>query len=98
MHTHAYTHTSLPTSGPGKGLHETGHMCQWLGLQGHDEESGPGEDGGVGLQDRDKGNSANRVLTSLELGISSGGRVSSGQAAVPCGPGLRGSEAWVRPI
>lgn len=56
MHTHAYTHTSLPTtSDPGKGLQETGHMCQWLGLQGHDDKSGPGEMGARGYRTEIKG-------------------------------------------
>lgn len=53
----------------------------------------PNEDGGVGPQDRDEKNPLDRMLTSLELGINSGGR-ESGQAAVPCGPGLRGSGGW----
>lgn len=44
-----------------------------------------------GPQDRDERNS-NRVLTSLELDISSGGRVSSGQQAAPCDPCLRSGD------
>ncbi|EPQ10862.1 hypothetical protein D623_10013966 [Myotis brandtii] len=49
-----------------------------------------------GPQDRDERNS-NGGRTSLELDVSSGGRVSRGQPAAPCDPGLRRG-AWVRPI
>lgn len=43
----------------------------------------PSEDGGVGPQDRDEKNPLDRMLTSLELGINSGGRESGARQQFP---------------
>lgn len=99
MHTHARAHMPAPPHLPThnlrpweRGLHERDHVSSGLGLQGHDNSLGQVRMVAWSRRTEMKGIPLDRVPTSLELGISSRGRVSSSQPA-PRDPSLRGGGA-----
>lgn len=73
-HTHTSALTLPPDLGPGKkGLHGTGHMCQWLGLQGLRDSLGQVGMVAWGHRTEMKGITPARALTSLESHTSAQG-------------------------